>query len=378
MTRALERVAIDARYLRARSSGIGRYTERSIEQMLALRPELHLELITHPERPTPCGDHPRVRHTVFDAAANSIATRLKLAAIVDRLGAQLFHSPFNFLPAALKTPSLFTLHDIMWLLDPAYCTESRSRQLVQGTFYRHVIASSIAEARALLTVSHHSREAILKRFPDVHVSVSANGLDPFFSPVAADQAWQLLAPHLPPRRRFVLVVGQGSPYKNHDGALEAFLHAFGDRPEVYLVMVRRFERGGAKRLRALMRDARLNSRLVTLPYVSGEMLRALYGAASCLLFPSLYEGFGLPALEAMACGTAVVTSRSGAPAEVCGDAACLIDPHDPADIARGLRAVLDDRAYRDRLIQAGLKRAATFTWERCARQILSAYDEALS
>ena len=370
---------IDARYIRTQSSGIGRYTEQSIRELAKLDDQLHLHLITHPEDPEPFGDHARITHTVFDAPANSVATRRALGALVNRHAPQLFHSPFNFLPAGLDVPAIFTLHDIMWLMNPAYCTESRVRRLVQGTFYGHVIPRSIHEASQLLTVSHHSREAIEARFPEVqgNVHVSYNGLDPFFCPLPEDEAWSLISRHIPPRRKFVLIVGQGSPYKNHAGALEGFLRAFANDPEIYVVLVRRFTRGPSKRLAALMRTPALNSRLITLEYLSGMELRALYSAAQCFLFPSLYEGFGLPPLEAMACGTPVVTSGIGAPAEVCGPAAELVDPDDPDSIAHGLRRVMCDEAHRDDLIARGLSHAQSFTWRRCAEQILHAYRRTL-
>lgn len=379
MSTPLERVTLDARYIRTQSSGIGRYTEQAVRELLKLDDTLRLHLITHPESPEPFGDHPRVTHTVFDAPANSIATRRALGAVINQHPTQLFHSPFNFLPAKLDMPSVFTLHDIMWLMNPSYCTESRVRRLVQGTFYGQVIPRSIQEASHLLTVSHHSREAIESRFPETRgkVHVSYNGLDPFFHPLPEDEAWSLISRHIPPRRKFVLIVGQGSPYKNHAGALEGFLRAFEHDPEIYFVLVRRFTRGPSKRLAKLMRTPALNSRLITLEYLSGLELRALYSAAQCFLFPSLYEGFGLPPLEAMACGTPVVTSQIGAPAEVCGPAAELVDPDDPESIAEGLRRVMHDTTHREDLIERGLAHAQSFTWKRCAAQILHAYRRTL-
>ena len=139
---------------------------------------------------------------------------------------------------------MFTLHDIMWLLDPSYCTDSALRRLIQGTFYGELIPRSVEQATRIMTVSDHSRQAIEERFPEVagRVHVTYNGLDPFFYPVPEDEAWAEISALVPPRRRFVLVVGQGSPYKNHAGALAGFLEAFRHDPQVYFVLVRRFER----------------------------------------------------------------------------------------------------------------------------------------
>jgi glycosyltransferase involved in cell wall biosynthesis len=371
-------VMIDARYLRTKTSGIGRYTEHIIPEMLALDPTLRLKLITHPERPVPF-EHERVSCTRFGAPANSLQTRFGLARAVSFEGVDLFHSPFNILPARLPVPAVFTLHDIMWLLDPRFCTTSRVGLLVTGTFYRELIPRSAAEARRVMTVSHHSKEAIESYFPELHgrVDVTYNGLDTFFHERPEAERWGQVAGLLGGKKRYVLVVGQGSPYKNHGGALAGFLHAFRDDPDMHLVLVRRFTRGQQADVKELLRDPAIKRRIIHLPYVTGEQLRALYGCAQTFLFPSLYEGFGLPPLEAMACGAPVVTSHDGAMAEVCGDAALKVDPRDHAAIGEALRQIAQDGALAARLREAGLRHAATFTWRRSAEQVLATYRAAL-
>lgn len=373
------RVMIDARYIRNQSSGIGRYTMRSIEQLLQLDDSLRLILLTHAEQPRPFV-HPHIECRTFPSAANSLRTRFALSSLVDFHDVDLFHSPFNILPANLPVPAVFTLHDIMWLLDPAYCTDSKWRRAITGTFYRQLIPRSVHEASRIMTVSHHSREAIEAYFPEVsgRVHVTYNGLDSFFHPLEREQTDAILAPYIEPGRPFVLVVGQGSPYKNHAGALAGFIEAFRDDPEVAFVLIRRFSRGPATRLNTLMADPCLKDRLIHLPYVTGEELRAFYNAASVFLFPSLYEGFGLPALEAMACRTPVVTSNRGAPAEVCGEAAMRVDPESPAAIAQALRQLMNEPELYAQKQQEGIARAQQFSWENCARQMLETYRLALN
>ena len=372
------RVMIDARYLRTHTSGIGRYTENLVRELLELDDALELTLVTHPERPEPFA-HPRVQCVTFPAPANSLRTRFTMTRSLDFSDVDLFHSPFNILPGALPVPAVFTLHDIMWLIDPAYCTDSRLRRAVTGTFYRSLIPRSVAQARRILTVSHHSREAIEDHFPSTRgrVHVTYNGLDPFFHVLPEHDAWATISHLVQPRSRFVLVVGQGSPYKNHAGAMAGFIEAFADDPDVLFVMVRRFQRGPARELGALMSDPRVASRIITLEYVTGEQLRALYNCASAFCFPSFYEGFGLPPLEAMACGTPVVTSNVGAPAEVCGEAAERVDPHDRKAIGEALRRVVLDPDHHADLRARGLAHAATYTWRRTAVSALSAYRLAL-
>lgn len=371
-------VMIDARYISDQNSGIGRYTENLIEQLLELDRGLRLKLITHPSRPRPF-DSPRVSCQTFAAAPNSLRTRFRLARHVDFDGVDLFHSPFNILPGGIDVPRVFTLHDIMWLLDANYCTDSWWRKIVTGTFYKQLIPRAVDESTRILTVSHHSRQSIEEHFPEMagRVHVTYNGVDPFFRPTPAQEGWPLLSKWLPPKSRFVLVVGQGSPYKNHAGALAGFIEAFRDDPQVYFVLVRRLTRGPASRLRQLMADPAVASRIIQLDYVSGEELRALYSLAHAFLFPSLYEGFGLPALEAMSCGTPVVTSNYGAPNEVCGPAALTVDPESPDDIAAALRNLFDDDKLWQAQRQRGLEHAKRFNWRQCALDTLTVYRDIL-
>jgi len=372
------RIAVDVRYLNGRDSGIGRYTEHLVRELLEIDPKLRLHLITHPDRPDPV-PHPRVTTRTFHASANAVRTRLLLGRVIDQSSLDLFHSPFNFLPAGLDIPAVFTLHDIMWLENADYCVHKLWRKIVSGAFFKTVIPRSVADSDRILTVSHSSRRAIERRFPDMEgrVSVSYNGIDPFFSPVDPVEGWPLINEYVPPRRPFVLSVGQGQPYKNHDGALAGFIEAFRDDPDVYFVLVRRRVGRAEPELKRLMEDPAVRSRIVRLEYISSEELRALYSLARVFLFPSYYEGFGLPSLEAMACGTPVVTSDRGAPEEVGAPAAVCVDPDSPAAIGEATAdLVYDDERYRRKRKEC-LAHAGTFTWRRCARQTLATYRRAL-
>lgn len=376
-------VMIDARYVGAHTSGIGRYTQNLIDQLLRIDDALRLSLICDPAQPRAGLEaHPaveRVSFQTYGVEPNSLRTRFAMPGKLTWGDAQVFHSPFNILPANLPVPSTFTLHDIMWLLDVNFCTDSWWRKIVTGTFYQQLIPRSVDQAKYLMTVSHASREAIETYFPQTkdRVFVTYNAVDPFFSPMPRDDAWPLLSKWLERETPYVLVVGQGSPYKNHAGALAGFIEAFEDVPEVKFVLVRRLSRGPASELFDLMKHPKMAGRVVHLEHVSGAELKALFSMAFAFLFPSIYEGFGLPALEAMACGAPVVTSNFGAMAEVGGDAAVRVDPRDRASIAAGLRELWDDRVTWEARRAAGFERASQFTWERCAQQALDVYRRIL-
>jgi glycosyltransferase involved in cell wall biosynthesis len=372
-------VVIDARYLNGSESGIGRYTENLIRQLLRVDTGLRLHLVTHPDRPKPV-DHPRVTQETFRALACSVRTRLWLARLRDFSGYDLFHSPFNMLPGGLSIPSIFTLHDIMWVLDPHLCSHRWWERWTNGAFFQTVIPRSVEDADELMTISEHSRKEIESHFPAKRGKVhpTYNAVDDYWQPVDPDEGWPLISDIVPPRKKFVLVVGQEAPYKNHPGALAGFINAFREDPDVYFVLVCRLQKNPPARLAELMEHPDVKSRIINPGYVTREQLRALYALARVFLFPSFYEGFGLPSLEAMACGTPVVTSDQGAPAEVNSPAAVTVDPRSARQMGEALqRLAYDDEWYRDRR-QAALEHVEQFDWRSTAIDTLAVYRKVLS
>jgi glycosyltransferase involved in cell wall biosynthesis len=185
----------------------------------------------------------------------------------------------------------------------------------------------------------------------------------------------LLDEILPSGAQFSLIVGQGSPYKNQPTMIRAFVEAMGSRTDHKLVLVRRFSRVD-REMQQLLARPEVARVVVPVSHVTDQILFALYRHARMLLFVSRYEGFGLPALEAMAFGLPVLGSTSPAVLEVTGDAALHADPENQRDIADKIRRLDQDEPLRQRLIEAGTARVHEFTWERAARQTLDVYREA--
>lgn len=355
---------IDARYVDGSPSGIGRYTEHVTRRLIAsgLDVKVVVRTVAAAQR---LGAH---RHVVWDVEPNGPRTLATFARHVDTSSHRAFWSPFNILPHGIATRSAFTLHDVMWLKDPSFCTESRWRRAVTGTFYRHAIPRSVAAADALFTVSHTSREDIEALFPQTRgrVHVTYNAVDPSFAPLPPGEGWATIADIVAPETPFVLAIGQGSPYKNHGRSLAAFFRAFEDVPEAKFVLIRRFERGPDPLLQQQLAIPEVAARVVRLDVVAEDVLKALLARATVFAFPSLYEGFGMPSLEAMASGTPVVTSNFGAMAEVSGGAALEVDPRDLDAIATAMRRVYDDNTLAETLRKQGLARAAQFNWDATA------------
>lgn len=268
---------------------------------------------------------------------------------VRQLRPDVFLTPSFIVPLGGETPVVPTLHDLIHLRIP----DEASR--LKRMYYQRVLLPHVRKAPTVLTVSEHSKAAIVQwsGVGEERVQVVGNGVELPFGPLGPRQELE---------RPFVLMVGATKPHKNARSAFRAFARSRACRDHLLCIRDREHPL-----LRAAARDAGIHGRLVFIPQQDDAGLASLYRGATCLLMPSLMEGFGLPALEALACGTPVVTSRGTAVEEVVGNAAWLVDPLSVDDITAGLDAAVErpDR-YR---VAAGLERAATFTWDSVRERI---------
>ncbi|HSF18145.1 MAG TPA: glycosyltransferase family 1 protein [Vicinamibacteria bacterium] len=282
----------------------------------------------------------------------------------------LFHSQYIAPPASF-VPQVVTIHDILFETHP---------QLFVGAFSRRSVAlirRSARRARVVLTVSEYSRRAIIERYglSNERVVVTPNAVDPTRYRPQSDIESDLEARY-GLRRPYVLNVGRLEPRKN----LERLIRAFGrvrERIDPSLVLALAGDRDFGYET-TLSEAARLREGAARwLGPVDDEDLPSLYRGATALAYPSLAEGFGMPVLEAMACGIPVLTSPRGALPEVAGDAALMVDPEDEEALAAGLEKIHSDESLRKGLIARGLARARGFDWEESARRTLAAYRVAV-
>ena len=304
-------------------------------------------------------------------------TQLLLPAAVRRAPVDVFHFLAHVdAPALLPPRAVVTVHDLILLvMRHLYEPGKPLRYRVGRALDRQVLR----RARLLITDSAASRDDIVRlfRLPPERVRVAPLGVTGRFRPQPAEAVAAVRARYRL-ERPFLLYVGGIDPRKDVPRLLEAWGGLRARRAGVPDLAL-----GGAierdPHFPALLRQAqRLGAAdaLRVLGFVADEDLPALLTAAEAFVFPSLYEGFGLPPLEAMACGTPVVASGAGSLGEVLGDAALLVRPGEAGSLADGIARLLDDGALRAALRERGLARAATFTWERTARETLAAYREA--
>jgi glycosyltransferase involved in cell wall biosynthesis len=279
--------------------------------------------------------------------------------------------PVNVVPLAGLVPSIVTVHDLAFLALPEAFIPAKRRYLSVMT------RLSVHRARHTIAVSEQTKTDVVTHFgiaPE-RVTVIPNAVDDRFRPaVATDDLGEFRRTRQLPER-YILFVGTLEPRKNLPRLIDAFARIAHEDREVGLVVV-----GASGWLNSdiapLVKRLGLESRTTFAGYVGDEELARWYQAATVFCYPSLYEGFGLPVLEAMACGTPVVTSAIGSMAEIGRDAALLVDPTDVDAIANGLRSLLADHEKRTSIACAGLQRATAYSWERTAERTLAVLQRA--
>jgi glycosyltransferase involved in cell wall biosynthesis len=276
-------------------------------------------------------------------------------------------------PLACPVPIVVSVHDVSFLEHPEYFTRSRALQL-QWTVRR-----TVRRAAKILTVSDFSRSAILKVYGDLEedqVVVVPNAGASEFRPVSRESAAAVVRERFDIAGRFVLSVGDLQPRKNQIGLIRAFarlVNAFPQLPHTLLLVGK--ETWFAERVREAARASGVEDRIRFTGFVSDSDLLQLYNACDLFVFPSFYEGFGLPALEAMACGRAVTCSNTSALPEVVDGAAILFDPYSVEEMVRAMADLLRDAELRARMERLGLQRAAHFSWQKSAERTLDVYRE---
>jgi glycosyltransferase involved in cell wall biosynthesis len=288
-------------------------------------------------------------------------------------GFDLIHAPGYVAPLATGLPVVLTVYDLIALEHPQWCR--RSNRL----HYRLLLPRSIRKAKRIIVPSAATGRDLVRRFPASGnvIRVIPPGVRQGLQPVREAGALEAVRNRYARGDRYVLFVGNLEPKKNIAGLIRAFHHlkAGGGIAHRLVIAGRRGWKCGD--VFTQVRELGLAGEVDFAGFVPLRGLAALYSAADAFVFPSLYEGFGLPVLEAMACGTPVVASDRGALPEVVGDAGLLVDPRRPEDIARALRDVLSGAELRRTMIEKGLKRAGVYSWRKAAGETENVYAEAV-
>jgi glycosyltransferase involved in cell wall biosynthesis len=367
------RIAIDAR--KWRDYGIGTYIRNLVRHMARLDRTTEYVLIVQPADIEIAADLGENFRTVPDWSRNySVREQFTVPLDLRRERIDLFHAPHYVLPPLTPCKSVVTIHDCIHLRFPQYLPNR-----LAYVYARSSLWMATHRAARVLTVSETSKRDILRYFnvPEKKIDVIYNAIDERLgeAPTAAEvdqvrERYQLNDP-------FILYAGNIKPHKNLERLIEAFHRMRRGPLEHIKLLIIGDEISKYATLRRTVHRLKLHKHVRFFGFVPDKTLASLYRLASVFVFPSLYEGFGLPPLEAMAAGTPVITSNVSSLPEVVGEAAILIDPYDLDAIADAMRRVLTDEALRLDLRTRGLARVKEFSWDRSISRVREIYGEVL-
>ncbi|MDH5637890.1 MAG: glycosyltransferase family 4 protein [Nitrospinota bacterium] len=356
------KIGIDARKIA--DTGIGRYIDNLIRALLEQERDHKYVLFLAPEH-VGAYSFPgeRVENVCVKAGKYSLREHWALGAMARRAEVDLFHEPHFTLPLYTPCKKVVTIHDVIHLLAPKVGT-------MQKTYARWMISSALKRADQVITVSNHTKENLVAMFgadPD-RITVTYNAADSGFGPMGREDIDKELG-KLDIAQGYFLFVGSDRPHKNIEAVANAMAVM---RPDTRFVIVGRM----AMSAKALFSP--FEGRVTFVNNAGKKTITALYAGARALFFPSYMEGFGLPPLEAMACGTPTVVSNRSSIPEVVGEAAALVDPDDVAGAAELLERLRDDERFHTELASKGMAQAASFSWKETARRTLEVYERAMS
>ena len=371
-------VAIDIR--RVNQFGFGTYLRNLVRTLGRLDGDNRYLLLGRPEQAAEMdAPGPQVELLPYPVPEASPRNLLQMPAVLRRARVDVLHVPhYHWIPPLLPCPHVVTIHDLVEFIAPV---AGRSHLVSRSLF--NPVRRSVRQAARVVAVSEATRQDVLRVFgprPE-RVEVVYNAIDErFLAGHSSDAERQLVAARYAMHHPYILYAGNVQPHKNVEKLIEAFavlkadLAQSGEFPELKLVVIGD-ELSKHPHLRRTVVRTRQEANVRFLGFVPIEILRVFYDGAKLFAFPSLYEGFGLPPLEAMAHGTPVVTSNLSSLPEVVDDAAVLVNPDNVFDIMRGLKQCLLDRPLRERLKERGYLQVKRFSWERSTRRMIEIFEE---
>ena len=374
------RVAIDARYIREKPSGIGTYVKAIVDRLPHLAASDRFLFWAHPLAPRPLSDAPNTRDITVRPGPNSPAPVLWPNRYSQTADVDVFHSPHNIMSRGMRCPTVVTVHDVMAIDDPGLHLQGFER-LALCVYYPQAVWRALRRATRLIVPTLATADRVRALVPEAgtRMHVIWNAPDrcfrPASDPAGARQRVVALTGVTDP---YLLVVGADNPTKRHALAVAAFAAAV-PRPWRLVMLQRAGTHDHLRRLSRLQKLARqlhVDDRVIWLSHAAQDDVAALIQNAGALMQPSFYEGFGLPVIEAMACGCPVVATDIPPFREIADGAALLVPADDVGALAEAIRQVVISPERRREMAERGLARAGEFSWDRCARETLDVYREA--
>ena len=367
------RIAIDTHAIGSTLTGNERYIENLAEQLLALdRENEYFFFFSHEEARRRWEGRARNLTTFKVAESSLVRLGIDFPRQLRRLRPDLFHYQYTG-PLFRIAPEVVTIHDVSFERHPEFFSAAEALRL------RITVRRAVKTARKIVTVSEFSKREIvsLLKVPEQKVEVIYNGVGPEFGCVRDNCETDACLARYSIQKPYLLAVGNISRRKNQLMMMRAFaLWAKLNPHTEHRLVIAGKRHGPAPDVSAEAAQLGLDERrLMVLGYIPEQDLPHLYAGADLFLNTSLYEGFGLPLIEAMSCGIPVIASDASCFPEIAGDAALLVDPLNPQEIAGSIEDLIGNKALRDDLIGRGVRRAEAFRWDKAAHQTLKVYDE---
>ncbi|MEA3150798.1 MAG: hypothetical protein QOD56_1737 [Gammaproteobacteria bacterium] len=364
------RIGIMLRHYEQQEGGVKVYTKKLLPLLLSMGSQHQYVLIyQNPKLIGTYAAYPNVEEVSVELPGTVLWDQIGVPWVTRNKQLDLIFNPKFTVPFLGRPKRVFVLHGSDWFVIPGHF------RLYDQWYFKNAVPLYCRRADAFIAVSHAVKNDVVE-----HVGVAPekvapihNGFDPsLFRPEHDPERLRAIREKYKLPEKFILWVGQIESRKNVSRMLRAFAQVKDEIPHALVIAgEQRFTTN--EELKAIG-ELGIADRVLFPGWILHTDLPAVYALADLFLFPSLYEGFGIPLIEAMACGCPIVTADTCAPPEVCDGAAVLVDPLRVEDIARGIRTAVFDQALRAKMVARGLERAKDFSWEKCAAQVLALFD----
>lgn len=369
------RIGIDGRYIQDHYPGIGRYTYNLASKLPEVAPDTEFVILHDPRLVNTRYDFGRLARqanlylATVDIPTLSVKEQYGLRSLAKTLSLDLLHSPYLIKPYWLPCPSVVTVHDLISLIYPQYLPHRWTAWV-----FRAATSLAVRRAAQVIAISESTKEDLIRRFSAAQGKTTAIHLaaDERFRPLEKEQWGEVVGSYGLPER-YALCMGINKPHKN----LVFLLRVFSELSTDAKLVLAGKEDPRYPQVHEEARRLGLADRVLFLGEIPDTDLPALYNGAQAFVFPSLYEGFGLPMLEAMACGVPVVCSNTSSMPEIVGDAAITLGPQDADAWVAALTEVLEKEPLRTEMRKKGLERAEMYSWVSTAGRTWQVYQAAL-